>query len=166
MPVDPARVGTVVAGETSHLVGRDAVVAFARAVAVGVEPDPASTDPAAARALGHADVVAPPTFAVSVTQAAEAAFVLDPASGVDFPRVVHGEQRLVHHRPITAGDRLVTSVVLDALRTMAGSELVMLRSEVTDEAGAPVCTATSMLVVRAPGPPADDGHDGAAGVPS
>ena len=149
MPVDPALVGAVVAGPTSSTVGRDAVVAFARAVAVGADPDPASTDPGAARTLGHADVVAPPTFAVRVAQAAEAAFVLDPASGVDFSRVVHGEQRLVHHRPIVAGDRLSTSVVLEALRTMAGNELVTLRSEITDDAGAPVCTATSMLVVRA-----------------
>lgn len=149
MPVDPALVGTVVAGPTPSTVDRAAVVAFARAVSVGTEPDRASTDPGAARSLGHADVVAPPTFAVTVAQAAEAAFVLDPASGVDFSRVVHGEQRLVHHRPIVAGDRLVTSVVLGALRTMAGNELVTLRSEIADDAGAPVCTATSMLVVRA-----------------
>ena len=149
MPVDPALVGTVVAGPTPSVVDREAVVAFARAVAVGGDPHPASTDPATARALGHADVVAPPTFAVSVAQAAEAAFVLDPASGVDFSRVVHGEQRLVHHRPITAGDHLLTSVTLEALRTMAGNELVTLRSEITDVDGAPVCTATSMLVVRA-----------------
>ena len=149
MPVDPALVGTVVAGPVPSVIGREAVVAFARAVAVGVAPDPASTDPEAARALSHADVVAPPTFAVTVAQAAEAAFVLDPASGVDFSRVVHGEQRLVHRRPIVAGDRLTTAVVLEALRTMAGNELVTLRSEITDAAGAPVCTATSMLVVRA-----------------
>lgn len=149
MPVDPALVGSVVSGPASHVVEREAVVAFARAVAVGAEPDPASTDPQAARALGHADVVAPPTFAVTVSQRAEALFVADPASGVDFSRVVHGEQRLVHHRPITAGDRLVTSVVLEALRTMAGNELVTLRSEITGEGGEPVCTATSMLVVRA-----------------
>lgn len=149
MPVDPALVGSVVSGAVSHVVGREDVVAFARAVSVGAEPDLASTDPAAARALGHADVVAPPTFAVTVCQRAEAAFVADPASGVDFSRVVHGEQRLVHHRPITAGDRLITSVTLEALRTMAGNELVTLRSEITDEGGEPVCTATSMLVVRA-----------------
>ena len=149
MPVDPALVGTVVAGPTPTVVDRASIVAFARAVAVGTDPDPASTDPEAARALGHADVVAPPTFAVSIAQAVEAAFVLDPASGVDFSRVVHGEQRLVHHRAIIAGDHLVTSVVLEALRTMAGNELVTLRSEITDDGGAPVCTATSMLVVRA-----------------
>lgn len=150
MPVDPVLVGTVVAGATSWVVDRETVIGFARAVAVGAAPDRASTDPEAARALGHADVVAPPTFAVTVAQRAEAAFVTDPGSGVDFSRVVHGEQRLVHHRSITAGDHLVTSVTLEALRTMAGNELVTLRSEITDEAGAPVCTATSMLVVRAP----------------
>src|SRR3712207_7020130 len=32
-------------------------------------------------------------------------------------RVVHGEQRFVHHRPIVAGDRLVATVHVDGVDT-------------------------------------------------
>lgn len=152
MPVDPAAAGRVLPPSPVYEVGREVLRDFAEATAPGGAPHPVHTDPAAARALGHPDVVAPPTFAVVVTQRAEAAFVADPASGVDFSRVVHGEQRLAHHRPIVAGDRLVTTVHVDSVRVMAGNELVTLRSEVATEAGEPVCTATSMLVVRAAAP--------------
>ena len=36
----------------------------------------------------------------------ERAYITDPEAGIDFSRVVHGEQRFVHHRPITAGDEV------------------------------------------------------------
>ena len=154
MPVDPSAVGRALPPAPAYEVGREALREFAEATAAGAPVHPAHTDPAAARALGHRDVIAPPTFAVVVAQRAEAAFVTDPASGVDFTRVVHGEQRFIHHRPIVAGDRLVAVVHVDAVRAMAGNELVTLRSEIGTEAGEPVCTATSMLVVRpAPAPP-------------
>ncbi len=158
MPVDARAVGRALPPSPAFEVGREALREFAEATAAGGPVHPAHTDPAAARALRHPDVVAPPTFAVVVAQRAEAAFVTDPASGVDCSRVVHGEQRFTHHRPIVAGDRLVTVVHVDAVRAMAGNELVTLRSEIGTEAGEPVCTATSMLVVRAPGPPAGPGE--------
>lgn len=155
MPVDPAAVGRALPPGPPYEVGREALRDFAEAVSPGSAPHPAHTDPDAARALGHRDVVAPPTFAVVVAQRAEAAFVADPASGVDFSRVVHGEQRFTHHRPITAGDRLVTTVHVDGLRAAGGNELLTLRSEIATEAAEPVCTATTLLVVRAPSPQVD-----------
>ena len=72
------------------------------AAAIGSD-DPAHLDPAAARALGHPDVIAPPTFAVIVALRAEAAVVRDPEAGIDFSRVVHGEERFTRHRPDRRG---------------------------------------------------------------
>ncbi len=152
MPVDAERVGTVVAGPSQYEVGREVLRDFAEATAVGTPVHPAHVDRAAARALGHADVVASPTFAAVVAQRAEADFVLDPSSGVNFSRVVHGEQRIAHERPILAGDVLSTTVVLESARAMAGNELVTLRSTIVGDDGALVATATSLLVVRAPEP--------------
>ncbi len=149
MPVDAASVGRA-HPPVAYEVGREVLREFAAATAVGGRAHPAHTDPVAARALGHRDVVAPPTFAVVLAQRAESAFLLDPASGVDVARIVHGEQRLTHHRPIVAGDRLLATAHVDAVRAMAGNELITLRCEITDEAGAPVCTTMSLLVVRAP----------------
>jgi acyl dehydratase len=112
---------------------------------------PAHTDPAAARALGYDDVVAPPTFAVVVAQRAEQAYVADPASGIDFTRVVHAEERFTHHRPIVAGMRLRGEVHVDSLTERAGLAMVSTRTEITDEAGEPVATVRSTLAVRGEG---------------
>ena len=74
--------------------------------------------------------------------------VEDPSSGVDFSRVVHGEQRFTHHRPAVAGDRLVAALTVQSVRRMAGNDLVTMRNDITTTDGEPVCTSTSMLVVR------------------
>jgi acyl dehydratase len=146
--VDPAITGRTYPPGEVYEVAREVLRAFAVATAAGGPVHPAHTDPAAARALGHPDVVAPPTFAVVVAQRSDARLLEDPAAGIDFSRVVHGEQRFTHHRPIVAGDRLVAELHVDSVRRMAGNDLVTTRNEITTDTGEPVCTATSMLVVR------------------
>jgi acyl dehydratase len=126
-------------------VGRAKIAEFAAAIR---SEDPAHTDPEAARALGHPDVIAPPTFAVIVAQRAEAAVVQDPESGIDYSRVLHGEQRFTHHRPIVAGDRLVGTPHVDGVRQAGGNAMVTTRVEITTESGEPVSTAVSIIVVR------------------
>ena len=106
------------------------------------------TDPAAARAAGHPDVIAPPTFAIALTLSAAGVVVSDPDVDLDYSRVVHGEQRFTHHRPIRVGDRLVATTTIDAARSVAGNDLLTARVDVATEDGEPVCTATSMLVAR------------------
>ena len=71
-----------------------------------------------------------------------------PTSGIDYSRVVHGEQRFTHHRPIRAGDRLVATTTIDAARTVAGNDMLTARVDLATEDGEAVCTATSMLVAR------------------
>ena len=76
------------------------------------------------------------------------AFLKDPAFGWDYTRMVHGDQRIVFHRPIVAGDELFTTIHVDSLATRAGSHMLTLRCEVAtlDE---PVATTTSLLVTQA-----------------
>jgi acyl dehydratase len=126
-------------------VGREKVREFAEAIG---STDPVHTDPQAARALGYRDVIAPPTFGVIVSQRSEAQLINDPNAGIDFSRVVHGEQRFYHHRPIMAGDRLVASLFVDAVREVGGHAMVTTRVEVADESGDPVSSVVSMIVVR------------------
>jgi acyl dehydratase len=125
-------------------VGREKIREFAEATG----PHPVHTDPAAARAAGYPDVIAPPTFAVIVAQRCDAQLVRDPEAGIDYSRVVHGEQTFAHHRPIVAGDRLVAVLHVDAVRAAGGHSMVTTRSEISTEAGEAVCTASSTLVVR------------------
>ncbi|WP_129336941.1 FAS1-like dehydratase domain-containing protein [Cellulomonas endophytica] len=145
MPVDLSYAGRVYPPTAPLEVGREALREFAEAVG---STHPAHTDPAAARALGHPDVVAPPTWVVLVAQRAEAQLVQDPAAGIDFSRVVHADERFTHHRPVHAGDRLVTVLHVDSLTQRAGLTMVATRCEIADEAGAPVATVRSTLAVR------------------
>jgi acyl dehydratase len=126
-------------------VGRVKIAEFAAAVG---DDDPLYRDPEAARAAGHPDVVAPPTFAMVVTLGAADVVLDDPEVGIDFSRVVHGEQRFTHHRPIRAGDRLVATTSIENVRSAAGNDLLTTRVDVATEDGEPVCSAMSILVAR------------------
>jgi acyl dehydratase len=117
------------------------------AEAVG-SADPVHVDREIARARGYADVIAPPTFAVTLSQRCDRQLVEDPESGIDYSRVVHGEQRFVHHRPITAGDSVVGTLTVDSVREAGGHAMVTTRTELATEAGEALCTSTSTIVVR------------------
>jgi acyl dehydratase len=130
----------------SYEVGREKVREFA--LAVGAQ-DPVHTDPEAARAAGHADVVAPPTFPVVFTWSATREVVDDPALGLDFSRVVHRDQSFELHRPVVAGDVLTTVVTVDEIRELAGNDVVTFRCDVTDPDGTTVLISRATLVGRA-----------------
>jgi acyl dehydratase len=145
MPVNPDFAGRTYPPSGPYAVEADLIAAFAAAVG---SADPVHTDAEAARAAGYADVIAPPTMAVRFSQAAERAYVVDPEAGIDYSRVVHGEQRFTHHRPIRAGDRLVATATIDAVKTVAGNDMLTTRVDLATEDGEPVCTTRSMLVAR------------------
>jgi acyl dehydratase len=72
----------------------------------------------------------------------------DPELGLDYSRVVHGEQRFVHTRPVRAGDRLLTTIVVENVRSAAGNDMITTRADVATEDGEPVLSAYSTLVAR------------------
>lgn len=145
MALNTDLVGTSYPSQT-YEVGREKVREFASAIG---DPNPAYRDPAVSQALGHRDVVAPPTFAVVVTRGPQLAVIDDPNLGLDFTRVVHGDQKFAYTRPIVAGDVLTTTATVDSARTMAGNDILTIRSDVADADGLPVLTAWATLVARA-----------------
>ena len=140
-------VGRALPPSRPYLVGREKVREFALAVGEGAS---VCTDLDAARAAGHPDLVAPPTFAVTFTLPQMEAFLRDPAVGWDYGRMVHGEQSFTMHRPLYAGDELITTLHIDDLRTRASSLFLTLRFEVADATGAPVLTGRALFVTTAP----------------
>ncbi|WP_404434173.1 MaoC family dehydratase N-terminal domain-containing protein [Microbacterium lacus] len=146
MPVNPELVGREFAPTAPYLVGREKVREFARAV---FAHDPQHTDPAAAQALGYADVVAPPTFAMVVQDLTLQQLLAEPDSGIELSHVLHAEQRFAYTRPIVAGDELVAQLAVTGIRTLGGNAMVTSDAVVTDASGAHVVTATSVLLVGA-----------------
>ncbi|MDQ1583783.1 MAG: hypothetical protein QOF36_1837 [Microbacteriaceae bacterium] len=145
MPVNPELQGRVFPPVAPYLVGREKIREFARAV---FATNPINHDPDAARAAGYADIVGPPTFPVVVQESTLAQLLAEPDSGIDFSRVVHGDQRFSYTRPIVAGDELTATLTVSSVKTLGGHSMVTADSEIVDASGAHVVTATSTLVVR------------------
>jgi acyl dehydratase len=143
--VNPELQGREFAPAAPYLVGREKVREFARAV---FATNPINLDLDAARAAGHADVVAPPTFAVVVQEHTLAQLLAEPDAGIDFSRVVHGDQRFTSSRPIVAGDELTAKLTVSSVKTLGAHSMVTAESVITDAAGEHVVTAISTLVVR------------------
>ena len=147
MALNPEFVGRTYPPTAAYEVGREKIREFADAIG---DPHPAYRDPEAARALGHPDVIAPPTFPMVVSLPASTVAIFDPALGLDYTRVVHGEQRFVFDRPVRAGDRLVAVLTIATIRTVAGNDILGTRTEISTEYGEPVVTAFATIVARGP----------------
>jgi acyl dehydratase len=145
MALDKSFVGRTYPATPPYEVGREKIREFADAVGA---TDPGHRDPEAARAQGHPDVFAPPTFPVLITLTAGARIMQDPELGADYSRVVHGDQKFQYSRPVYAGDRLQCVCVIEEITSRAGNDFLTTRHEVSTEAGEPVVTVWSKLVVR------------------
>ena len=143
MPVNPELVGRVFPPTAPYLVGREKVREFARAVFADAAPH---SDPEAARALGYADVVAPPTFAMVVQDLTLQQLLSDPDSGIELSRLVHAEQRFRYTRPIVAGDELTATLSVTGIRSLGGNAMITSEAEIVDASGAHVVTTTSVLL--------------------
>ena len=142
--MNPEIVGRQFEPTEPYLVGREKVREFARAV---FATDPQHTDPAAAQALGYADVVAPPTFAMVIQDFTLQQLLAEPDSGIALERTIHAEQRFAYSRPIVAGDELTGVLAVTAVRTVAKAAMVTSEAKISDASGAHVVTATSVLLI-------------------
>lgn len=143
--LDPSFVGRTYPATAPYEVGRESVRAFADAIR---DPHPAYRDAEAARALGHPDAIAPPTFAFTLTFAASAQVIDDPELGIDYSRVVHAEQSFAYARPVRVGDELSVVVTVESIRSAGGHSMLTTGADVATVAGEHVVTVRTTLVVR------------------
>lgn len=128
-----------------YQVGRENIRNFAAAVKNSHDHH---HDLEAAREAGHQDLVAPPTYLVTIAQRAEALMVNDPEADIDFSRVVHADQRFTHHRPVVAGDELFAKATISSVKELAGNRLITTETVISDEYWETVATITSTLLIR------------------
>lgn len=145
MSVNPALVDVVFEPTDSYVVGREKVREFAAAT---FADDPIHTDPEAAKKRGFSDVVAPVTFPVVIQEKTLHQLLSHPDAGIDFSRVVHGDQRFDYSRPIVAGDELVATLRVTKVQSLGGHSMVTSESTIQTLTGEHVVTAISTLVVR------------------
>lgn len=145
VPLDPSYAGRTYPPTTTYEVSRAKIVEFADAIG---DDSPLYRDPEAAKAAGYPDVIAPPTFLTVFNLASINAIVTDPELGLDYSRMVHGDQRFVHHRPVYAGDVLQLTTHIDDVFTRVGNDFVNVRADIETTSGELVCTTHAQLVVR------------------
>src|SRR5690242_20744422 len=124
MALDQSLVGRSYPPTAPYEVGREKIREFAEAVG---DTNPVYTDAEAAKELGYPDVIAPPTFVFSITYRAAGQVIEDPELGLDYSRVVHGDQKFVYARPVRAGDRLTVVSHIDSIKSLAGNDVMLVR---------------------------------------
>lgn len=126
--LNPELIGRTFKGESSVIISQESINKFAAAV-------------------GEKNTsFAPPTFSISISL--EQSQKLLQNSGLDWTRVVHGEQKFEIFRPILAGDEIICSSTVETHRVVAGNEIVSVRSDL-HSADYLVVSTWSTLVVRA-----------------
>ena len=102
-----------------------------------------------AAVLGETDFsVATPTFSIRTSLNQLQEILTAPELGINWQRVVHGDQKFEIRRPIVAGDVLSCDATIESYRVAAGNEFINIKSDLRngDEI---VCTNWCTIVVRA-----------------
>ena len=98
--------------------------------------------------IGEADTrVAPPTFSIRITLSQFESILTKPEIGVDWARLVHGDQKFEIYRPVIAGDIFKCSATIETLRVAGGNEIISVRSDLHNGSEL-VVSSWATLVVR------------------
>jgi acyl dehydratase len=143
--LNPDYAGRVYGPGEPYEVSRVKIAEFADAVG---EPSELCRDREAAVKAGYPDVIAPPTFAVILDQRQLKAVIGDPGLGLDYSMVVHGEQGFDYARPLHAGDVVIATTTIDAIRAVGGLSMLTTSTSIDTVDGEHVCTVKSVLVER------------------
>ena len=107
-----------------------------REYATAVKNDsPAFFDDDAASELGYAAVVAPMTFVSIFGYKAQVAFFESAGIGIQDAQIVQVDQEVKFLEPIQAGDKLYYDVYGESVRQAHGTDIIVLKSVVSNEAG-------------------------------
>ncbi len=126
--LNPDLVGRTFEGVTSTTITAESISAFARS-------------------LGEPEIhLAPPTFAITISLEQSQSVLVE--SGLDWSRVVHGDQKFEIYTPLMAGMQISCNSTIESARVVAGNEIVTVRSDLIN-AGEVAVTSWSTLVFRA-----------------
>jgi hypothetical protein len=110
----------------------------------------------AAAELGYKGLLAPLTFICVFGYKAQSAFFKHANIAVEDAQIVQVDQVLKFEKPIVAGDKLYCDVYLDSMRETHGTQIVVTKNIITDEAGDIVQETYTTLAGRA----GEDGEKG------
>ena len=145
MAIDQSFVGRIYPATDPYRVTREKIIEYVIAIN---DSNPVYRDVKVARACGYPDVIAPPAFAIVITLPAMQLMLQDPEAGIDYSRIVHGEQRFLHRRPLFAGDVVHAQCSIDDVRDAGQHMLIESRVGVTTDEGEAILAALTTTVLR------------------
>lgn len=108
--IKPEVIGQTLRGEQVFTITKDSITAFSNAI-------------------GQLDSeVAPPTYAFTIIITAFESSLK--GSGMNWDRMVHGDQKFEIIQPLQGGDQLRVDTTIENLRLVAGNELVSVRADI------------------------------------
>ena len=100
-----------------------------------------------AAVIGESDTrVAPPTFSIRASLSQFESILTQPDIGVDWRRLVHGDQKFEIFRPVIADDIFKCSATIETLRNVAGNEIISIRSDLHNGSELVVSTWATLVV--------------------
>nr|WP_145014063.1 (3R)-hydroxyacyl-ACP dehydratase subunit HadA [Mycobacterium marseillense] len=128
-----------------------------REYAVAVKHDnPAYFEEKAAADLGYPGLPAPLTFVSVFGYTAQTAFFKYANVAVQDAQVVQVDQVLKYFAPLVAGDKLYCDVYVESVRVSHGTQIIVTKNVITNEAGDVVQETYTTLAGRA----GEDGEEG------
>jgi len=114
------------------------------------QDDPVYTDEATARAAGHPGLPVPPTFLFCLEMESPQPAAMRELLGIDYRRLLHGEQGFTFHRMAYAGDTLTFQQRIEDIYDKKGGalEFVVRKTHVSNQRGEPVADLRCISVIR------------------
>jgi len=114
------------------------------------QDDPVYTDEDAARAAGHPGLPVPPTFFFCLEMESPNPAAVRELLGIDYRRLLHGEQGFTFHRMAYAGDTLSFQQRIEDIydKKNGALEFVVRKTSVTNQRGEPVADLRCVSVIR------------------
>ncbi|WP_040784570.1 fused (3R)-hydroxyacyl-ACP dehydratase subunits HadA/HadB [Nocardia pneumoniae] len=126
-------------------VGREKVREFARAVQ---NQHAAHQHEADARALGYPGIIAPPTFASVVGMAGTRALLDSVLIEYDLSQFLQTDQVFEVYRPILAGDRLTSEIVIESIRRFGDNDFIVVRFALINQHDQVAIVGSTTIVAR------------------
>ncbi|OBB93911.1 3-hydroxyacyl-ACP dehydratase [Mycobacterium sp. 852002-40037_SCH5390672] len=153
MPLTSSLVGMHYRYPDHYEVEREKIREYAVAVQ---NDDPMFSAENAAAELGYKGLPAPLTFVSVFGYQAQTAFFKYANVAVQDAQVVQVDQVLKFFAPLVAGDKLYCDVYVDSVRVSHGTQIIVTKNVITNEAGDVVQETYTTLAGRA----GDDGEEG------
>jgi acyl dehydratase len=114
------------------------------------QADPVYTDVAAARDAGHRDLPVPPTFFFCLEMEGPNPAAIRELLGLDYRRLLHGEQQFSYHAMAYASDVLSFEQRIEDIYDKKGGalEFVVRRTRVSNQHGTLVAELRAVTVMR------------------